>query len=226
MHWRRSAPNDAMPDPLTPLERKVYRYLIDFLAEHTYQPSVREIGQRFQIRSTKTVAALLQTIADKGYIERAPGRSRGVKLLGYSSIGNVQPIPQYASLASGISAIGKDDVVRYVAMDRSFVTADDAFLLAVPDDAMLGRGLARGDLVLVDPAARARDGDLVVARIDATHMVRTMEHRGASLALWTADAEPTQRVLGPGDDFTIVGVVATVVRALRAAPNDGETTAG
>jgi len=57
-----------MPDPLTPLERKVYHYLIDFLAEHTYQPSVREIGQRFQIRSTKTVAAILQSIADKGYI--------------------------------------------------------------------------------------------------------------------------------------------------------------
>jgi repressor LexA len=213
-----------MPDPLTPLERKVYRYLIDFLAEHTYQPSVREIGQRFQIRSTKTVAAILQTIADKGYIERAPGRSRGVKLLGYSSIGNVQPIPQYRSVTSQLPPFG-DEVVRYVAMDRSFVTADDAFLLTVPDDAMSGRGLASGDLILVDPAARARDGDLVVARVGNSHVVRTMEHRGAALALWTADAEPSHQVLGPGDDFTIVGVVATVVRPLRAPPNDGDASA-
>jgi repressor LexA len=211
-----------MTDPLTPLERKVYRYLIDFLAEHTYQPSVREIGQRFQIRSTKTVAALLQTIADKGYIERAPGRSRGVKLLGYSSIGNVQPIPQYNSVRNGPLAFGKEDVLRYVAMDRSFVTADDAFLLTVPDDAMSGRGLAAGDLVLVDPAARARDGDLVVARIGDAHVVRTLEHRGASVALWTANTEPTQHLLGAGDDFAILGVVATVVRTLRAAPTDGE----
>ena len=215
-----------MPDPLNPLERKVYRYLIDFLAEHTYQPSVREIGQRFQIRSTKTVAAILQAIADKGYIERAPGRSRGVKLLGYSSIGNVQPIPQFTRVHSGLSRGTKDDMLRYIAMDRSFVPADDAFLLSVPDDAMSGRGLASGDLVLVDPAARAKDGDLVVARIGDTHVVRTLEHRGASVALWTADAEPTQRVLGPGDDFTILGVVATVVRTLRAAPADGDEGIG
>jgi repressor LexA len=209
-----------MPDPLSPLERKVYRYLIDFLAEHTYQPSVREIGQRFQIRSTKTVAALLQTIADKGYIERAPGRSRGVKLLGYSSIGNVQPIPHYGTVHNGPSAFGQDDVLRYVAMDRTFVTADDAFLLSVPDDRVAGRGIARGDLVLVDPAARARDGDLVAARIGDEYIVRTIEHRGANIVLWTADMEPTQQALGTGDDFTILGVVATVVRALREPPHE------
>ena len=216
-----------MPDPLTPLERKVYRYLIDFLAEHTYQPSVREIGQRFQIRSTKTVAALLQTIADKGYIERSPGRSRGVKLLGYSSIGGVQPIPQYASVSPGLPAFRNDDVLRYVAIDRTFVTADDAFLLTVPDDAMTGRALEKGDLVLVDPTARARDNDLVVVRIGDLHVVRTIEHRGASVALWTADAEPTVRILSRGDDFTILGVVATVVRSLRDVPaesSDGDSS--
>jgi repressor LexA len=215
-----------MPAPLTALERKVYRYLIDFLAEHTYQPSVREIGQRFQIRSTKTVAAVLQSIAEKGYIERAPGRSRGVKLLGYSSIGNVQPIPQYAVAPQGPSTIHTDVVQRYVAVDRAFVTADDAFLLTVPDDAMLGRGLARGDLVLVDPAARAKDHELVAARIGDEHVVRSIEHRGAAVTLWTVDADPSQRTLGPQDDYAILGVVAVVIRSLRDVPNggDGETT--
>lgn len=211
-----------MPDPLTPIERKVYHYLIDFLAEHTYQPSVREIGQRFQIRSTKTVAAILQSIADKGYIERAPGRSRGVKLLGYSSIGNVQPIPLYAAVQPDLPALLSDDTTRYVAMDRGFVTAEDAFLVPVTDDAMSGRGLASGDLVLVDPAARACDGDLVVARIGKTHIVRTLEHRGATLALWTADAEPRQQLLGPESDFTILGVVATVLRSLRQPASNGD----
>ncbi len=213
-----------MPDPLTLLERKVYRYLIDFLAEHTYQPSVREIGQRFQIRSTKTVAAILQTIADKGYIERSRGRSRGVKLLGYSSIGRVQPIPYYASVSQGLPGVGHVDVLRYVAMDRAFVTADDSFLLTVPDDAMTGRGVASGDLVLVDPAARAADNDLVAVRIGDAHVVRTIEHRGAIIALWTAVAEPTHTLLGPADDFAILGVVATVVRSLREVPDNGEMT--
>ena len=57
-----------MSDPLTPIERKVYHYLLDFLAENTYQPSVREIGRRLRIRSTKTVTEILQSLADKGYV--------------------------------------------------------------------------------------------------------------------------------------------------------------
>ena len=44
-----------MPRTLTDVEQGVYDYLIDFLCEHTYQPSVREIGQRFGIKSTKTM---------------------------------------------------------------------------------------------------------------------------------------------------------------------------
>ncbi|MGH7712489.1 MAG: hypothetical protein ACREOG_14460, partial [Gemmatimonadaceae bacterium] len=67
-------------------------------------------------------------------------------------------------------------------------------------------------------------GDLVLARIGAMHFVRTLEHRGTEVALWTADAEPSQRVLGPADDFTILGVVATVVRTLRESPNEEENT--
>ena len=73
-----------MPDPLTPVEQRIYHYLLDFLCDNTYQPSVREIGKQFQIKSTKTVSELLQSLADKGYIERDPSRSRGVKLMGTS----------------------------------------------------------------------------------------------------------------------------------------------
>ena len=61
-----------MPEPLTQIEQRVYHYLLDFLCDNTYQPSVREIGKQFQIKSTKTVSELLQSLADKGYIERDP----------------------------------------------------------------------------------------------------------------------------------------------------------
>ena len=44
-----------MPEQLSTTERRVYHYLLDFLGEHTYQPSIREIGKRFRIKSTKTV---------------------------------------------------------------------------------------------------------------------------------------------------------------------------
>jgi SOS-response transcriptional repressor LexA len=71
-----------MPNQLNELERRVLDYLVEYLRTNTYQPSIREIGREFSIKSTKTVSELLQSLADKGWIERDPSRSRGVRLLG------------------------------------------------------------------------------------------------------------------------------------------------
>src|SRR3712207_8940291 len=71
-----------MPEPLSKMERRILDYIVDYLKRNTYQPSIREIGKRFGIKSTKTVSEHLQSLADKGYIERDASRSRGVKILG------------------------------------------------------------------------------------------------------------------------------------------------
>ena len=201
-----------MPDSLTPIERRVYHYLIDFLAENTYQPSVREIGRRFRIKSTKTVADILQSLALKGYVQRQGGRSRGLRLVGFSSIGGTQPVPLYSRLNGAGPLADEANRERYIAMDRMFVPTDDAFFLRVADDAMSARGIQAGDLVLVNPAARARDGEAVVARVGQDVLVRQLQHRGARLALTSPRAEHGELLLGPTDDFAIVGTVAGVVR--------------
>src|SRR3954451_10796394 len=90
-----------MTEPLTPLERRVYHYLIDFLAENTYQPSIREIARKFRIKSTKTVSDLLHGLEAKGYIQRDESRSRGVRLLGFAAAGGTQPVPYYGRIHAG-----------------------------------------------------------------------------------------------------------------------------
>ena len=66
-----------MSEPLTQLEQQVYHFMIDFLAENTYQPSVREIARRFSIKSTKTVSDLLHSLETKA-ISRAMSHGRAV----------------------------------------------------------------------------------------------------------------------------------------------------
>ena len=201
-----------MTEELTELERRVYHYLIDFLAENTYQPSVREIGRRFRIKSTKSVVEILQSLAMKGYITREAGRSRGVRLTGFSSIGQTQPVPLYARLNSSEPILADDNRERFIAMDRTYVPSDDAFFIRIDDDAMVERGIQRADLVLVNPAARAHDGDAVVARIGEQVIVRLLSRRGAQLALTSPASTPHELVVGPADDFAIVGTVAAVIR--------------
>jgi repressor LexA len=209
-----------MSEPLTPVERKVYHYLLDFLAEHTYQPSVREIGRRLRIPSTKTVAEILQSLADKGYVERHPGRSRGVRIIGYSSLGGVQPVPLYRRVNAAAPWLTPENRERFVALDRALLPSDDAFLLRATGNDMTPRGVLEGDLVLVSPSTRARDGDLVAARVGGALLVRLVTHLGAVLSLSTGGSDDRETFLGPTDDYSVLGVVAAVIRANLLEPPD------
>src|SRR5829696_10030296 len=75
-------PGGGMSEPLSKMERRILDYLVEYLRRNTYQPSIREIARRFGIKSTKTVSEYLQSLADKGWIERDPSRSRGVRVIG------------------------------------------------------------------------------------------------------------------------------------------------
>lgn len=207
-----------MNDPLTPLERRVYHYLLDFLAENTFQPSVREIGRRFRIKSTKSVAEVLQSLAEKGFIEREGARSRGVRIVGWSSMGHVQPVALYARVNPTEPYLTDANRERWVAVDRAFVPADDAYFLRHSGDAMTARGVHDGDWILVSPSTRARDGDLVAARVGAHVLVRIVARQGAVLSLAATNDEPREIYLGPSDDFSILGVVSAVFRTWHDDP--------
>ena len=201
-----------MAEPLTQLERRVYHYLIDFLAENTYQPSIREIARQFHIKSTKTVSDLLHALESKGFIERDESRSRGVRLLGYQAVGRTQPVPYYGSIHAGEPALLPENRKGHITIDRRFIPSDDVFFLKVKGDSMVGRGILDGDYVMVTPSARAKDGDIVAARLGSDATVKTLSHRGAVIVLEPANVGERAIEVGPGDDFAVLGVVCGVLR--------------
>jgi len=201
-----------MPEPLTQLEQRVYHYLIDFLAANTYQPSIREIARKFRIKSTKTVSDLLHSLESKGYIERDESRSRGVRLLGFAAAGSTQPIPYYGRIHAGEPALRPEYRKGFITMDRRFVPGEDAFFLKVRGDSMTGRGILDGDYVMLSPSARAKDGDIVGARLGEEATVKTLTHRGSTIVLEPANDGERAIEVGPKDDFAILGVVSGVFR--------------
>jgi repressor LexA len=203
-----------MTEPLTPLERRVYHYLIDFLAENTYQPSIREIAKKFRIKSTKTVSDLLGALSQKGYIERDQSRSRGVRIVGYhGGQASTQPVPYYGRIHAGEPALLPEHRVGFLTMDRRFLPTDDVFFLRIKGESMVGRGIFEDDYVLVSPSTRAKDGDIVAARLGEEATVKTLTHRGSTVVLEPANDEERAIEVGPRDDFAVLGVVCGVFRA-------------
>jgi len=201
-----------MAEPLTQLERRVYHYMIDFLAENTYQPSIREIARKFRIKSTKTVSDLLHALENKGYIERDESRSRGVRLLGFAAAGATQPIPYYGKIHAGEPALMPENRQGYITVDRRFLPSDDAFFLKVKGDSMIDRSIADGDFVMVTPSAKPKHGDIVAARLGADATIKTLQHRGNTIVLEPANSNERAIEVSPSDDFAVLGVVCGVFR--------------
>ena len=201
-----------MPEALTPLEGSVYNYLLDFTAENTYQPSIRDIGKKFQIKSTKTVSDLLQSLARKGYIERDPARSRGVRLLGFTGGAKTKPVPYYGKIHAGEPSLLPEDRQGFITMDRRFIPAEEVYFLRVKGDSMIGRAISDGDFVMVNPVARPKENDIVAARIGEEATVKTLTKMNGQIVLTPANPAEREIEIQPGQDFGILGVVCGVFR--------------
>jgi len=209
-----------MHEPLTRLERRILDYIVDYLRRNTYQPSVREIGDRFGIRSTKTVTEYLQSIADKGWIERHRSRSRGVRILSVDLRPNVVTVPCY-SLPAGVPDAGgaHTSATEHYDIDRGLAGGNGSIFLRMADDSMAGAGIRNGDLVLVEAVSDAsvQSGDIVAARVAGQMLIRRFERRGKTIALEPASADHPTIIVSPGRDVAIVGRATGVFRQLRRA---------
>jgi repressor LexA len=201
---------------LTKIERRILNYLVDYLKENTYQPSIREIGKRFGIKSTKTVSEHLQSLADKGHIERDASRSRGVRIVGMNLYPAVVSAPLYGKIAAGTPALLRDHVREVYELDRKLVSSADAFMLEVKGDSMVGVGIDDGDLIVVEPVGESdvRDGDIVAVRVDGDSAVKRFFGSNGDVILESANPAYAPIRVREHEDFTILGRVAGLFRRM------------
>jgi repressor LexA len=135
-----------------------------------------------------------------------------VRIVGYAGQATTQPVPYYGRVHAGEPALLPDHRVGYLTMDRRFLPTDDVFFLRIKGDSMIGRGIFDGDYVLVSPSTRAKDGDIVAARLGEEATIKTLTHKGATIVLEPANELERSIDVGPKDDFAVLGVVCGVFR--------------
>lgn len=162
--------------------------MVSYLRANTYQPSIREIGQRFGIKSTKTVSEHLQALARKGFLERDPSRSRGVKILGMDLQPETVSVPCYARVPSTADDRGAEKAEMHLTLDRRLAGAKGAFFIRARGAELAAIGVEDGDFVLVEPAAGTDpvSGSTVVIRVGNAHEFCTVSRNGPGVALTAA----------------------------------------
>lgn len=172
---RRAAESGAQA--LTDIERKILDFMVQYLRANTYQPSIREIGERFGIKSTKTVSEHLQSLADKGYLERDPSRSRGVKILGMEMSAETVTLPCFGRVPEGKEARPE----AHLSIDRRLGGREGGFFVRAGSADLATLGIQEGDYVLVEPAdlADLADGSVVVAEAGTGSWFHRLSRNGA-----------------------------------------------
>ena len=217
------------PDPrLTARQRKVLRVIREWVEEHGYPPSVREIGDAVGLQSTSSVHHQLRTLERKGYLRRDPNRTRAVDVRlpeeqplppvdpGESMApGDLTPEPAFVPLLGNIAAGGpilaEEAVESVFPLPREIVGDGTLFLLNVRGDSMIEAAITDGDWVVVRQQPVAENGEIVAAMIDGEATVKTFRRREGHN--WLMPSNPAYDPI-PGDDATVLGRVVAVLRRL------------
>ncbi len=198
---------------LSEIERKILDYMVSYLRTNTYQPSIREIGERFGIKSTKTVSEHLQALAEKGFLERDPSRSRGVRILGVDLSPDAVSVPLFGDLPEDRMARSEGNLT----VDRRLAGAKGGFFVRVRGDEMALVGIQDGDLLLVEPAAvdEVPDGSLVAVRSNGSRPTfQRLGKNGRSVSLQPLSVGAPATVVEEPGRLNLVGRVAGLFRRM------------
>jgi len=157
---------------LTARQSEIYDFIVQYVDEHGYPPTVREIGEAVGLASPSTVHAHLANLERAGMIRRDPTKPRALELVGrervasqhgLADISGVRVLPLVGQIAAGGPLLAEQNVEDHLAVPELLSSGGEEFLLRVRGDSMIEAGILDGDYVVVRRQQTARDGDIVVA---------------------------------------------------------------
>jgi len=206
---------------LSPKQERIINFVIEFLNDRGYPPTVRDIAAGCGISSTSVVAYNLNKLEQAGYIRRHSDISRGIKFLnpqqkggklvyvpivGVIAAGEPIPVPDTGNISSNEGVEVSEELVR---------GKQGVYALRVRGDSMLDALIGDGDIVLMEHVNSAENGDMVAVWLKEEQEV-TLKRFFAKLN--RIRLEPANRQMKPiyttPDNVEVQGRVVAVIRRI------------
>jgi repressor LexA len=227
-----------MADALTQRQRDILDFISASIVERGFPPTLREIGEHFNIRSTNGVNDHLKALEKKGHLRREDLKSRAMRPVLPDGSGEVVPL-RHSARGSGImDVVASDDLAEIpilgrvaagqpilavesasdsVRIDRVLIGGHkEVFGLRIVGESMIEDGILDGDYVFVKKTPAARTGDIVVAMIEGEATVKRYYPEGDYIRFQPANSnmQPIIVRLAEFKSVDIIGVVVGVYRKL------------
>jgi len=200
---------------ITAKQQEILDYIKSEILNRGFPPSVRQICDAVNLKSTSSVHAHLETLEKNGFIRRDAAHSRAIEIVDDMfnlSRREVVNVPMVGSVAAGQPILAVENIENYFPIPSEFMPNEQTFMLRVKGESMINAGILDGDLILVRQQQTARNGDMVVALVDDSATVKTFYKENGYFRL-----QPENDTMDPiliHGELRILGKVIGVFRFL------------
>ena len=189
---------------------EIYDDIKNFIDDNSFPPSVREIGEKFSIKSTSTVHYYLEKLREKGLITQDANKKRAFSLRQTRSQSNYVPLVGNVSAGKGILAV--ENVEGEFPLPQDIFMGKDLFMLRVEGDSMIEAGISDGDFVIVHSQSDADISEIVVVLWQDKATVKRLQAVTPNLVLHPENSEMADIVISPDENPTILGKVVGCIK--------------
>lgn len=183
---------------------EIFDFMQKFIAENGYSPTVREICEACDVKSTATAFTYMNSLVERGLINKAGNRNRAVSLKQ-----GVINVPLIGTVAAGQPIFATENYDGVYSIPSNFFTGEDLFMLNVHGDSMINIGMYEGDKIIVRKQESADNGDIVVALVDDCATVKRFFKRNGKIILHPENDDMEDFIF---DDVRILGKVVGLMR--------------
>jgi repressor LexA len=199
-----------MPDfsTLTARQREIYDFIREKIENRGYGPTVREIGQHFDIKSPNGVMCHLKALEKKGLIKRELFSARAIQLLDHRPPSPTLPMLGLVAAGTPTEAAAQDERLDF----GELFVGSNHYALKVRGQSMIDDHIADGDYVVIRKQETADNGERVVAMVDNEVTLKRFFQDKNAIRLEPANGTMAPIVVSPDSDTRILGVLVGVLR--------------
>ncbi|MDD3218472.1 MAG: transcriptional repressor LexA [Lachnospiraceae bacterium] len=157
-------------------QNEILEYIKNEILNRGFPPSVREICEAVNLKSTSSVHSHLETLEKNGYIRRDPTKPRAIEIVddNFNLVRReVVNVPIIGTVAAGQPLLAVENVENYFPIPAEYMPNSPAFMLVVKGESMINAGILDGDKVIVEQCSNAHNGEIVVALVEDSATVKT-----------------------------------------------------
>ena len=187
--------------------QQTYEFIVSYIQDNNYPPTIREICSRLELDSTSSVVYHLKKLESMGKITRSNNKNRAIELTDKPK--NNISVPVVGEIAAGQPILAEESLMDKIVISENFFVGSNLFALKVKGNSMIDVGIFDGDFVIISKQSVANNGEIVACLIDNEATVKRFYKENGYFRL-----QPENSTMRPilTDYVEILGKVVGLIR--------------